>query len=143
MKKRIFILFISILTLVPAMAQTQEDIVSWFNKAVEFYNQGNYVEAVKWFRKAAEQGHAIAQYNLGNCYDNGWGVTQNYAEAVKWYRKAAEQGLAQAQYNLGICYENGWGVPQNKEVAIKWYRKAAQQGLEEAKKSLKDMGLSW
>ena len=56
MKKRIFILFISILTLVPAMAQTQEDIESWNSKAVEFHIQGNYVEAVKWWRKAAEQG---------------------------------------------------------------------------------------
>ena len=62
MKKRIFILFISILTLVPAMAQTQEDIESWNSKAVEFYNQGNYVEAMKWWRKAAEQGDVGAQY---------------------------------------------------------------------------------
>jgi uncharacterized protein len=28
-------------------------------------------EAVKWFRKAAEQGHAKAQFNLGAMYDNG------------------------------------------------------------------------
>ena len=61
MKKRIFILFISILTLVPAMAQTQEDIESWNNKAYELYNQGNYAEAVKWCRKAAQQGFAEAQ----------------------------------------------------------------------------------
>jgi TPR repeat protein len=51
---------------------------------------------VKWFRKAAEQGHAPAQYNLGVCYYYGNGVPQNYREAVRWIRKAAEQGHADA-----------------------------------------------
>jgi TPR repeat protein len=56
------------------------------------------VEAVKWFRKAAEQNVADAQYNLGVCYANGQGVTEDDAEAVKWFRKAAEQNQADAQY---------------------------------------------
>ena len=47
---------------------------------------------MKWYRKAAEQGHANAQCNLGYCYKYGEGVETNKAEAVKWYRKAAEQG---------------------------------------------------
>jgi uncharacterized protein len=54
----------------------------------------DYAEAVKWYRLAAEQGNANAQYNLGVMYDNGDGVVQDYAEAVKWYRLAAEQGNA-------------------------------------------------
>ena len=36
-------------------------------------------EAVKWFSKAAEQGHAVAQYNLGECYLNGCGVAKDEA----------------------------------------------------------------
>ena len=64
------------------------------------YEQGHgvpqdYAEAVKWYRKAADQGDAFAQYNLGVMYDNGEGVPQDQAEAVKWYRKAAEQGDAE------------------------------------------------
>ena len=59
---------------------------------------------MKWYRKAAEQGHADAQNNLGLCYQYGKGVAKDYAEAVKWYRKAAEQGHARAQCNLGYCY---------------------------------------
>ena len=51
-------------------------------------------EAVKWYRKAAEQGHAAAQNNLGAMYANGQGVARSDAEAVKWFRKAAEQGYA-------------------------------------------------
>ena len=65
----------------------------------------DYAEAVKWYRLAAEQGDAVAQYNLGVMYDNGQGVPQDYAEAVKWYRLAAEQGYAHAQRNLGVMYD--------------------------------------
>jgi len=57
----------------------------------------------------AEQGHAIAHYNLGVKYDRGEGVPQDYVEAVKWYRKAAEQGHANAQVNLAIQYMNNHG----------------------------------
>ncbi|MBQ9904381.1 MAG: sel1 repeat family protein, partial [Synergistaceae bacterium] len=49
-------------------------------------------EAVKWYRKAAEQGYVCAQYDLGNMYRYGWGVPKDKSEAVQWYRKAAEQG---------------------------------------------------
>jgi TPR repeat protein len=49
-------------------------------------------EAVKWYSKAAEQGHSEAQVNLSSCYEYGVGVEKNGAEAVKWYRKAAELG---------------------------------------------------
>ncbi|MDB4452447.1 tetratricopeptide repeat protein [Akkermansiaceae bacterium] len=90
--------------------------------------QKDYVEAVKWYRKAAEQGHAIAQYTLGCRYDSGEGVTQDDVEAVKWYRKAAEQGYAIAQNNLGLSYASGEGVTQDDVEAVKWYRKAAEQG---------------
>ena len=64
-------------------------------------------EVVKWYRLAAEQGHASAQSNLGYMYENGQGVPQDYAEAVKRYRKAAEQGHVFAQANLGVMYREG------------------------------------
>ena len=92
----------------------------------------DYAEAVKWFRKAAEQGLEGAQNSLGCCYFEGAGLTQDYAEAVTWYRKAAEQNLARAQFNLGICYQHGYGVAKDEVEAAKWYRKAAEQGNAEA-----------
>ena len=49
-------------------------------------------EAVECFRKAAEAGHAQAQYKLGDCYWHGIGVEENEEEAVKWYLMAANQG---------------------------------------------------
>ena len=54
----------------------------------------NKGEAIKWYRKAAEQGDPDAQFHLGLCYDEGCGVPENKAEAIKWFQKAAEQGHA-------------------------------------------------
>jgi uncharacterized protein len=57
-----------------------------FDKGVDAYGSGDYVEAVKWFRLGADQGNAEAQYVLANIYEFGQGVTQDYKEAVKWHR---------------------------------------------------------
>jgi uncharacterized protein len=81
----------------------------------------NYVEAVKWFRLAADQGNGYAQFNLGFMYDKGEGVPQDYAEAVKWYRKAADQGNGAAQVGLGVMYETGRAVPQDYVQAHMWF----------------------
>ena len=69
----------------------------------------DHAEALKWYRLAADQGHANAQNGLGLMYGSGHGVAQDYAEAVKWYRLAAEQGDADAQYGLGLMYTKGRG----------------------------------
>jgi uncharacterized protein len=79
-------------------------------------------------RKAAEQGDALAQNNLGLMYAHGKGVPENDVEALKWYRKAAEQGNAQAQHFLGGMYFAREGGPEDDAEAVKWFRKAAEQG---------------
>jgi TPR repeat protein len=95
-------------------------------------NEGNYERAAYWFRKAAEQGHAQAQNELGWLYDNGYGVEQDNTQAVFWYRKAAEQGNDEAQNNLGLCYIKGNGVEQDYTQANFLFRKAAEQGYADA-----------
>ena len=57
-------------------------------------------EAVKWYRKSAEQGNVFGQNNLGWMYEKGRGVGQSGTEAVKWYRKSAGQGNEWAQSKL-------------------------------------------
>jgi TPR repeat protein len=97
----------------------------------------NFVEAVKWYRKAAEQTNAYAQYNLGVCYENGEGVEKEIVEAAKWYRKAAEQNAAYAQYALGLCYTTGEGMVKDSVEGYVWILLAAANGCEDAvKKSL-------
>ena len=78
----------------------------WFAQyKVALYYETNQDEksSVKWYRKAAEQGHSSAQFNLGVCYQQGYGVEVDSKEAVKWYRKAAEQGHRDGQYKLSMC----------------------------------------
>lgn len=86
--------------------------------------------AEKLYRKAVEQGDAIAQLNLGICYTKGKGVKRDKQEAVKWYRKAAEQGNAEAQCELGISYIIGKGVEKNRKEAVNWFHRAAEQGYD-------------
>jgi hypothetical protein len=43
----------------------------------------NYKKAIEWYEKAAEQGDAGAQYNLGVMYRNGDGVDVNYKKAIE------------------------------------------------------------
>lgn len=93
-------------------------------------------EAVKWYRKAADQGNADAQYRLGLMYARGGGVPQNHVEAVTWYRKAADQGNADAQFNLGLMSDEGQGIPQDYAEAAKWYQKAAEQEHTKAQSTL-------
>jgi TPR repeat protein len=122
----------------PVVADTE--LENWFQTGEKYYfGQGvpqDYAEAVRWYRKAAEQNHAEAQYALGYCYENGEGVEQDYVEAVRWYRRAAEQNFAPAQYNLGDCYRRGEGVQENMAEAVQWYRKAAEQGDADAQYKL-------
>jgi TPR repeat protein len=54
--------------------------------------QQSYAEALKWYRKAAEQGDVGAQNDLGLMYDEGQGVPQDYVIAHMWYTLAAAQG---------------------------------------------------
>lgn len=60
----------------------------------------DYQEAVKWYRQAAELGHAAAQHYLGFHYFVGRGVAKDYVEAYKWLALAAGQGEEQANKNL-------------------------------------------
>ena len=86
-------------------------------------------------RALAEQGNAVAQYNLGFRYANGDGVPQDNAEAERWYRLAAYQGHADAQYSLGTLYAGGEGVPEDHVLAYMWFNLAAAQGNEIAQEN--------
>ncbi len=89
----------------------------------------SYKQAVYWYRLAAEQGVARAQYDLGLMYFEGKGVPQDYKQAVYWYRLAAEQGYADAQSSLGAMYDIGQGVLQDYPLAHMWYNIAAMNGV--------------
>jgi uncharacterized protein len=89
-------------------ADAEVSLPKWSNEAVrKHFGQfngvdvmpQNYAEGAKWYRKAAEQGNADGQRNLGVMYGNGDGVPQDYVEAYKWSNLAAAQGDTIAKEN--------------------------------------------
>lgn len=88
----------------------------------------NNAEALKWFRKAGEQDHISAFYNLYEMYRCGKGVKKDNSEAVKWLRKAGEQGDYFALMELVDIYRKGRRVKKDNTEVLKWLRKAAEQG---------------
>jgi S1-C subfamily serine protease len=92
-------------------------------------HSANSIEDLK---KAAVQGNAQAQYELGWAYFNGNQVSKNPAEAGKWWRKAADQGHVDAQFWTATSYK----YANNFAEAIKWYLKAAKQGHVDSQNNL-------
>ncbi|MDW7771480.1 MAG: tetratricopeptide repeat protein [Desulfobulbaceae bacterium] len=75
----------------------------------------NYQEALKWYRKAAEQEYADAQVILGALHYAGQGVEQNKIMAFEWWLKAARQGNEAAKKSLDmLCTESPWACNQDK-----------------------------
>ena len=94
------------------------------NELGQFYaEKGYFIEATKWYRKAANQGDAEAQFNMVLAFYNGSGVVFNEDSAFYYQLKAAEQGYANAQIEIGACYENGKHVDKDIAKAIYWYEK--------------------
>ena len=112
------------------------DAALQYQLGLSYFNGNNvakdYLEAARWWRKAADQDYAPAQYQFGLCYYTGYGVGQDYAESVKWWSKASERGNASAQYNLGCCYFYGFGTGKNLVAADKWLNLASASGNENA-----------
>ena len=92
------------------------------------FKKKDFDEAIEWYQKAADNGNAMSQLNLGKCYYYGDGVALNYDKAASLFHKAAVQGNIVAQLCLGDCYHNGKGVVMDYEQAVYWYREAAKQG---------------
>lgn len=113
----------------------------------------DFVQARQWWEKAAAQketdkdNHVIlhangsfyfnlyingmAEYNLGELYNNGLGVSQDDAKARQWWEKAAAQHNPSAQALVGSLYEHGEGVDKDFATARKWYDEACKGGFQE------------
>lgn len=103
----------------------------------------NYLEAKKWFLKAAEDKNnpnQSAQFKLGWMNTHGYGAPKNYSNALYWYSKVANRGDTSAQYNLGVLYnKGGFGISKNYVHAHKWLNIAQANGETKAKGFLKHL----
>jgi TPR repeat protein len=123
----------------PPRAGSPSVLTGSYEDGFAAYQQGEFGTALLCWRPLAQEGHVLAQHNLGSMYYEGQGVPQDYAEAAKWWRLAAEHGFAVDQFNLGLMYDMGQGVPQDDTEAADWYRKAAEQGRAEAQARMGQM----
>ncbi len=76
-------------------------------------------------QKSAEQGNALAQFNLGQVYRKGDGIPVDMAAAASWFQKGADQNEPNSQFNLAIMYANGDGVPRDFVKAHMWWHIAS------------------
>ena len=81
-----------------------------------------------WYKKAAENGFAPAQVQVGYAFGNGKGTKKNIEEAVRWYRKAANQCDVKAQFHMGNVYYLGEGVAKNFILAQMWWKVSILSG---------------
>lgn len=101
------------------------------------YDNGFQVEkdpakAVEWYKKAAAQSHAEAQYQLGRHYLNGEGIAKDEKEAFVWVQRSAFKDYPQGLLLTGHMLCEGRGVEANCTRGIDLIRKAAEAGLPEA-----------
>lgn len=130
--------------------------------ALAFIVSAMSMNAQQWSKelvKAAKNGDAEAQYQVGLCYYEGNGVEKDEKKAAEWFfksmnlgndeartkfysfwskplEKMAKKGDAEAQHYLGLCYYNGSGIAQDKEIAGEWFMKSYKNGNIEARKIL-------
>ncbi|MDX6915770.1 tetratricopeptide repeat protein [Pectobacterium carotovorum] len=98
------------------------------------------IEALKWFRIAAEGGQRDAQNILGLAYEEGrWGVNIDGDEALKWYERAASQGDNTAQMNLGRMYYTGLRVRTNYQKAYSLFERTYKNNVRNAGNYLSQM----
>ena len=97
----------------------------------------NEKETTKWFRKEAEKGNVVAEFNLGFRLAEGKGVKRDDVEAVEWLAKASSRNFAAAQFCLAVMHEQGRaGEKSSQEEALRLYRKSAEQGFPAAVKAM-------
>jgi len=104
--------------------------------AVADYNAGNLVAARSEFRRAAQKGSRLAQFNFAMMLLNGEGGPVDVPEGKKWLRRAADANMTHAQYVYGKMYDDGQFVEKDPAEAHRWFLRAANQGHVQAELAL-------
>ncbi len=119
---------LSILMPLTAISQVNYDIDVDYQAARQMLIEGKVAAALPTVRRAAEDGYAKAQFNMGALYYDGRGVVQSYSEARKWMTLSAENGFSRAQTFIGKMYLNGEGGAASVETAKRFFERAAAGG---------------
>ena len=93
-------------------------------------------EAVRYLKKAAEGGNAVAQFRLASLYEHGDGVTTDLASARRWYEQSAKQGNRNAMHNLAVFHSSGAAGDRDLQQAAYWFAEAASLDVTDAQFNL-------
>jgi TPR repeat protein len=85
-------------------------------------------QAAYWYRQAADQGHAEAQFNLGRLYSSGQGVKRDEEQAARLASASASRGNPPAMADFGARYAAGNGVEKDDKRAYFWLTLAFLHG---------------
>ena len=86
----------------------------------------DYDEAVKWYRLAAAQGYANAQYSLGVMYEKGLGVPKDYLLSYMWLTIAKTDPAAKDFQTLAPKM-----TPAQVELAQKMARRCTESNYKQ------------
>jgi TPR repeat protein/DNA-directed RNA polymerase subunit RPC12/RpoP len=105
-----------------------EDAETQYQRGYKYGEKRDYSSAIRWYQKAAEQGYAPAEYELGKIYLSEDGF-KDIKKGLELERKAADKNYAPAQFDIGLKYWLGsHGITQDYNKAIEWYQKADDNG---------------
>jgi uncharacterized protein len=88
-------------------------------------------------RLRAEQGDAVAQYNLASSCAAGKYAAKDLKAALYWFEKSASAGLPNAQTSMGWAYMSNYlELAPDYKLAMEWNLKAANQGFGEGSSNI-------
>lgn len=90
--------------------------------------QNQVSQKVMYAKRAAAQGNARAQFDLGVMYATGKGVRKNERLAFNYFHKAARKNHSEAKFYVGLSFSQGRGVRQQSQLARYWFKLAAKSG---------------
>ena len=107
----------------------------------------NHTLAAYWYRRAAQNGSTGGEYNLGCCYEHGWGVEKSLQKAFQYYSLAAKKDFPPALTRRALLYLTGVpaedlgeekfeAIPADKDLAFAELRRAAAMNYAPAKLAL-------
>lgn len=121
---------------IPPDGAAGQDLAAIYAEAVRALDAGE-AGGLDTLRKAANLGHAPAQFYLGKLYESGEsGVKKDPVEARRWTERAAQGGDRRAMHNLALYYFHGDGGAKNSTTAAQWFRRAADLGLVDSQYNL-------
>ena len=94
------------------------------------------IDTVSLLRTAAQKGNADAEFLLGQCYMDGFGVKPNKKEAARWLQHSAQQGHAGGLFEMGNLYFKGIEGPRDDSKGVEMYSVSAFLGHPEAQAHL-------